>query len=115
MGGVAHAIAIALEKERRDIGIVGLIDSYLPVSKRHNEPVIKEEMLCPMANSYGLEIDIAVSYSELCNPALKISVEQHVVPPGTPVAWAVRTLNEMITSDQRLTDYLPYKGKFDAV
>jgi hypothetical protein len=48
-----------------------------------------------MAKDYGLEIDDSVFSPELYDLALKVSVEQHIVPQGTPIEWLDRMLSEM--------------------
>jgi len=111
---IAHELACCFERQGRKIGFVGLIDGspFMDAAEPANS---KEEMLREMVKHYGLEIDDSVFSSDLYDLALKISVEQHIVPPGTPIEWLDRVLNEMILSGQRLASYSPCKGSFDAV
>jgi len=112
---IAHEIACMFEDQGQKVGFVGLIDG-LPIMSGDNGPAkSKEEMLREMAQDYGLEIDHSVSTADLYNLALKISIEQHIVPQGTPVDWIDRMLNEMILSSQRLAAHTPRKGNFNSV
>ena len=112
---IAHEIACLLEERGQNVGFVGLIDG-LPFMDTTNEPVkSKEELLREMAKAYDPEIDDCISSTELFDLALKLSIEQHIVPPGTPIEWLDRMLTEMILSSQRLAAHTPRKGNFDAV
>jgi thioesterase domain-containing protein len=112
---IAHEIACMFEQQGKKIGFVGLIDGS-PFMDVANEPAkSKEEMLREMAKEYDPEIDYSVSVASLYDLALKVSIEQHIVPPGTPVEWLDRMLHEMILSSQRLAAHTPRKGNFDAV
>ena len=103
------------EDQGQKVGFVGLIDG-LPFMGGDNWPAKpKEEMLREVAKEYDPEIDDSVSITDLYNLALKISIEQHIVPQGTPVDWIDRMLNEMILSSQRLATHTPRKGNFNAV
>ncbi|GDX39459.1 hypothetical protein LBMAG20_16740 [Methylocystaceae bacterium] len=75
----------------------------------------KEEMLREMVKNYYPEIDECIDTVALNDLALKISIEQHIVPSETPIEWVDRMLNEMILSSQRLATYVPRKGNFNAV
>ena len=72
-------------------------------------------MLREIVKNYDPEIDECINSEALYDLALKIAIEQHVVPQGTPVDWIDRMLNEMILSSQRLAAHTPRKGNFDAV
>ncbi|NBT97535.1 MAG: hypothetical protein EBT43_06950, partial [Methylocystaceae bacterium] len=112
---IAHEIACMFEDQGQKVGFVGLIDG-LPFMGGDNGPAKpKEEMLREMAKEYDPEIDDSVSITDLYNLALKISIEQHIVPQGTPVEWIDRMLNEMILSSRRLATHTPRKGNFNAV
>ena len=111
---IAHEIACQFEQQGKKIGFVGLIDGLLFMDAA--EPAkSKEEMLRERAKEYDPEIDYSVSVADLYDLALKVYVDQHIVPQGTPIEWLDRMLNEMILSVQRLAGYTPRKGSFDAV
>jgi thioesterase domain-containing protein len=114
-GPIAHEIACYFQDKGRDIGFVGLIDSFLPKKINPEDCQSKEEIIIAMAEDFGFEVKANTTREQLFKIALSLAVNQGIIPIGTPLEWVDRLLNETIAASRRLTDYNPRIGKFDMV
>lgn len=114
-GPIAHEIACCFEDKGRDIGFVGLIDSFLPKKLNPEDYQSKEEIIIAMARDFGWDVSENIRGEELYNLALSLAVDQGIVPLGTPLEWVDRLLIETSLASSRLMTYQPKIGHFDAV
>jgi len=112
---IAHEIACLFENRGQKVGFVGLIDGT-PLVHAGNEFInTKEDILRELVSNYGLKNENYTTKETLYKIAIELLVKQEIIPRDTPVEWIDRILNEMILSGQRLANYIPRKGNFNAV
>ncbi|MBM3575897.1 MAG: AMP-binding protein, partial [Alphaproteobacteria bacterium] len=114
-GLIAHEIACTLERRGRTIGILGLIDSAPKIDQSDISQPTKDDILSDIARNYGMDISGEVTQSDMQKFALEVLIEEKLIPPGTPIVWVDRMLNEMIQSSQRISSLTQSYGNFEAV
>jgi thioesterase domain-containing protein len=114
-GLIAHEIACALEQRGRKIGILGLVDSAPKIDQVDIGQPTKDEILADIARNYGMDTSGHATQTEMQKFALEVLIKDKLVPPGTPIIWVDRMLNEMIQSSQRISKLNQSHGSFEAI
>ena len=112
---IAHELACRLEKKGRTIGLVGLLDGSIPSPSYVEQKQSRLDILKELVREFTDSTDKITDYNYLLELVVCLFVEVGYVPEGTPIEFANRMVEEIISFGQRMHGCVLNKGAFDAV
>ena len=122
-GVIAHELAVNLQNKGRKIGLLGLIDSFVPTKldnafDHYTEESMFEEIIANSDNENILNVHISADVQhkqDRIETIKEIFVSHNMIPRDTPSLWVERMLREMVYSKKRMVGHTMMTGEFDAV